>query len=166
MIIRMMWGFPSSSGKVTDRNIEAYLAAVEDCSADAVSRACADYAAGRVEGQDLAFMPSAASLAARARTWDSAIAKLTADRAIAEASRPVSYRLGAAPPDGMVPLGPTKIDFGQGSIDMTIYTAAQQAWVIEHKRAPTLDEVQDDPEFWEQSPLLRRLKAIDRGDDE
>lgn len=95
----MLAGYPSSQSSITDATVDAYLAAVAHCSIEGVEAACGAFLQGRVETHDDAFPPTAPRLAALA------FALGEAARRLAEGPRLVSYRIGAPPPAGTVPLG-------------------------------------------------------------
>lgn len=136
-ILRLIDGWPSA--KLTDSQIDIYLDAVEGCSVEAVVRSVSQFITGKVSRNN-SYLPVAAELAANAAVWDEAIATVTADRAIGSLPSLYTYAIGDAPPDGMVPLGPTKVDFGHGlPIDMRNMSHAEKEAVLISKGAPPPD---------------------------
>ena len=129
--MRMLDYFGSS--RLSDDQVSAYIESVEDCSAQAVERSCKQYRAGRVEGQSTAFAPNAVQLGINARQWDSAIAQVTTDRALVAAQKMTVYAIGTEPPAPLEALGPVKVDFGGGVIDMTNMTLAEKEEVLKNK---------------------------------
>lgn len=130
-ILNLLAGF--SGSPITDANVDAYLDAVEDYSAEAVALACRRYLAGDVPGQNKAFRPSAAELVEQVRLFVSAI------KYQARADGLIAYRMGEAPPDGTVALGPVEVDFGSGRIDMRNMSPAEKAKVFEHRGRPPVE---------------------------
>lgn len=131
--MKLMRGFPSSQSQITEGNISAYLDATSGCSMDALERSVQQFLSGKVEGHNNSFMPTAAELATNARQWDYALGMVSADRQL---ERVVSYPIGAKPPDGLVPGGILTADFGEGPIDMTKLTYAEQEEAFRTKGVP------------------------------
>lgn len=153
-ILMLMHGYPSSQDRITSGTVDAYLAAVEACSADAVERSCKQFLAGKVESHNNAFLPTAAELAANAATWDRAIAFLDADRAIDKAKL-VRYPMGEKPPPPLVPLGPIKAAFGNGpEIDMTNMSHAEKEAILTSGKVP--DAAEDAKRV--EAPKLKRMQ--------
>lgn len=147
--------FGPSAGRLTDGQISAYLEAVDDCSLDAVQRSCKQFREGRVEGRNNAFMPSPVELAVNARQWDTAIASLTASRELAKLERLVPYKIGTLPEPPAEPLGPIKVDFGQGMIDMSGMTFAEKEEVLRNKGRPAdAEKIAADPT----RPQIKRVR--------
>lgn len=139
-IIRMMSGFPSSS-KITDANVDAYLAAVADIGLEAVQRSCEQFAKGQVENRDNAFMPSAAELAVNARLWQEAIAHVETQRALAAERRLVSYPIGEKPKPPMEPLGPTKMEIAGMMVDTSEWSYAEKDEAMKTGKMPKSRQV-------------------------
>jgi hypothetical protein len=152
-IVKLMRGFPSSQSQITEGNVDAYLDAVMDCSLDAVTRSVTQFLSGKVDGRNNGFLPTAPELSANARQWDYALSMVSADRHV---EKLVSYPMGALPPPPLVPLGPIKIDFGEGMIDMTGMNAAEKAVIMESKGQKRLGQGDDDPRPIP-LPALRRM---------
>lgn len=93
------------------------MLAVADASADAVKRSCGQFLAGRVDGHNNSFLPTAAELSANARAWDRAIAQVTADQELAKLNKPIET-------------GILTMDFGHGSVDMRGLTTDEQDVII------------------------------------
>lgn len=106
-ILKMMHAFPSSQDRITADTLAAYLDVVADVGADAVERSCVQFATGRVENRNNAFLPTAAELATNARTWQDAIATYEANQAM---KRMVVYPVGEMPPAPLKPLGPIRME--------------------------------------------------------
>lgn len=113
-ILKLLSGFPST--RVTDDMIDAYLSAAETVSAEAVEKAAMEFLRGEVPDYNTAYAPSSGQLVARASIWDKAIAYRDSTK---ELEKLVAYPIGAKPPPPLVPLGPTKVDLGNGEIDLT-----------------------------------------------
>lgn len=116
-ILSLMHGFPSSQGQITEHTLGAYMLAVADTSADAVKRSCGQFLAGKVDGHNNSFLPTAAELSANARAWDSAIAQVTADQELAKLGVPIDNGL-------------LQMDFGHGNVDLRGLTVAEQDTII------------------------------------
>jgi hypothetical protein len=132
----LMHGYPSSQGQVSQGTIDAYLMAVSGCSLEAVKRSCQQFLSGNVESHNNSFMPTAAELAANARQWDQAIAKVTADREIVASTRLLTYPIGAEPPPPATPLGPIKLEVGGIVRDVSHLTFAQKEEVMRSGKMP------------------------------
>ncbi len=128
----MLEAFPS--GAITDGTPAAYADAVAECSNEAVTLACEDFASGRIDGRDKRWAPSGAEFAERVRLMDMAIARR--DDTALPAEPLTVYRLGTEPPAGFVPLGPLEIDHGHGRIDMRRLSHADKEYVLTHHRLP------------------------------
>lgn len=98
--------------RVSDEQIDAYLEAVEDVSAEAVQRSCEQFRKGRVEGHNTEFVPQPATLAKNARQWDEAIAYITSSREMRKLQPVKIVKIGEPirPPDQ--PLGPIRLEVG------------------------------------------------------
>lgn len=116
IIMAMMEAFPSSRGQVVSATVDAYARAVDDCSVEAVSRACDAMARGTVD-RDRGFLPTAGELAELARKFQAVIDA-------ANAPAPNSEH-------GMV-----EVDFGHGKIDLRDKTAAEVEVIFKLKRLP------------------------------
>lgn len=131
-------GFLSSNP--TDATYETYLDALAEISVEAVRRAVAEFTDGSLK-RDHRFAPNSSEFAERARLLDAAIA--AANRQLQKAFEPTParpaitrYPIGAEPPDGYKPLGPTRINFGGADIDMSNMSHAEKEAVIENKGLP------------------------------
>ena len=141
-ILMLMHGFPSSQSQITAAVVDAYLAAVENCSPDAVKRSCAQFLAGKVADHNNSFLPTAAELSANARQWDNAIAQVTADRALALAQKMTVYKIGETPPPPLEALGPTKIEINGVPTDVSHLTLADKEVVLKTGKMPDADPAQ------------------------
>lgn len=135
-ILSLMHGFPSSQGQITEHTLGAYMLAVADASADAVKRSCGQFLAGKVDGHNNSFLPTAAELSANARAWDSAIARVTADQELAKIGRTVSYPIGTLPPPPLEPLGPIKIEINGVPTNVEHLTYAEKMEAIRTGQLP------------------------------
>jgi hypothetical protein len=131
-VLNLLASFPGSS--ITEATVNAYLAAVEDFSAEAVKLACRRFVAGDVPGQNKAFRPSAAELVEQVRIFVSAIRIRDAGKE--ERAQLVSYPIGGEPPPPMKALGPVEVDFGGGRINMRDMTPSQKEEILANKGAP------------------------------
>jgi hypothetical protein len=122
----MMHGFPSSQDRITAEVLASYMAAVETVSADAVGRSCQQFLAGKVEGRNNAFMPSAAELAANARAWDEAIATVTANQELRKLNPVKIVKIGAPIEPPLESAGLIKIDIGGVMTDVSTWTLAEK----------------------------------------
>lgn len=95
----MLAGFPTSQSAINEITAEAYLNAVSNCSIDAIEAACGAFLQGQVTGHNNDYPPTAPRLASLA------LALGDAARSLADGPRLISYRIGAEPPAGTVPLG-------------------------------------------------------------
>lgn len=109
VILKLIEGFPSLSGRATRGLIDAYVDASEHCHVSALNQACKRFARGEVPGQNPSYPPTAAEVAAQAAMLD-------------------EHRKRT-----IVPLhtGVLNIDFGHGRIDMRGLTEPEQDRIIE-----------------------------------
>lgn len=145
-----MDGFPGSLSNLTDDVIATYVDATLDCDEEAILRSVEQYTAGRVEEHRGAFAPSSGDFARNVRMWGQALAVL--HKASGEREQLVIYPIGEEPPPPLVPLGPLKVDFGHGVIDMTKMSPAEKEAVILHSGLPPTEG-----ERLGVMPRLRRL---------
>ena len=132
LVLRLIDGWHSA--KLTDSQIDAYLDELEGYSVEAVERSVSQFISGKVSRNN-SYLPVVAELSANAAAWHEAIATVTA--ALPSLS---AYAIGDALPDGMVPLGPMKVDFGHGlPIDMRNMSHAEKEAVLISKGAPPPD---------------------------
>lgn len=131
----MLNGFPSSS-KVTDANVDAYLAAVDDVGVDAVQRSCKQFVSGKVEGRNNAFVPTAAELSANARAWQEAIAYVITQQELRKTERIVVYKAGEQPPPPSKPLGPIKLEIGGFMRDVSDWTHDEKEEAMSTGKVP------------------------------
>jgi len=132
----MMHGFPSSQDRITAEVLASYMASVDGISADAVTRSCGQFLAGKVEGRNNSFLPSAAELSANARAWDEAIASVTAAAELRKTQRLVSYPIGTLPPPPSEPLGPIKLEVGGILRDVSDWSLAEKEEAIRTGNVP------------------------------
>lgn len=118
-----------------------------DCSEEAIARSVEQYTSGRVEEHRGAYAPSTGDFARNVRMWGQALAVLAGAQI---RDRLVVYPMGALPPPPAVPLGPIKVDFGQGTIDLTGLSYAEKEAIIENKGRVSVPAATS-------SPQLRRL---------
>jgi hypothetical protein len=142
LIWKLMNAFPASLTSITAGVIDAYVEATWDCSETAILRSIDQYRSGRVEEHKGPFAPDAGSFAGNVRMWVKALAVL---EGASTREKLVSYPMGALPPPAAVPLGPIKIDFGDGMIDMTGMSAAEKAVIMESKGQKRLGQSDADP---------------------
>lgn len=118
--------------------------AVSDCTLLGVQRACEGFLKGNVIDFNNDFAPTGPRLAEEARKWDEA--KAAMDRLVS-ADRPklVTYPMGSLPPPPMVPAGLMSIDFGDGTIDMSKLSHAEQEEVLRLKGRPMMPTVRKMP---------------------
>lgn len=129
------------SSNPTDATYETYLDALDGISVEAVRRAVAEFTDGSLK-RDHRFAPNSSEFAARARLLGEAIEVAT--RQLQKAFEPVPerpaivrYPMGAEPPDGYKPLGPVRVNFGQGGdIDMSNMSHAEKESVMQNKGLP------------------------------
>ena len=70
VILKLIEGYPSLAGRATRGLIDAYVDASEHCDIGALNQACKRFARGEVPGQNAAFPPTAAEVAAHAAMLD------------------------------------------------------------------------------------------------
>lgn len=116
---RLFSAFPTAARADELMAAKTYLSVLEGFSVEAIERSVTQFVTGRVEGHDGRFAPSAAELSRNVRQWADAIK-------VVEAAR--------NPP--LLASGILSVDFGQGRIDMTKLSAAEQEEVMRTKRAP------------------------------
>lgn len=109
LIVALSDRWPGS--RMTGANVDAYANTLLPFGIEAVSRAVEDAAAGRIEGSDPDFMPSAARLALRAKVWADAIAYRDREPEVLHS-------------------GLLEMDFGRGKVNMRGLTVAQQDAII------------------------------------
>lgn len=152
-ILQLLAGF--SASPVTATTIDAYLAAVDEYSAEAVTLACKRFAAGDVPGQNKAFRPSVPELVEQVRLFVSAIRIRDAGKE--ERAQLVSYPIGGEPPPPMKALGPVEVDFGGGRINMRDMTPTEKEAVLAEKGAPPANKKLP------RDVLIPRLKRVGDG---
>lgn len=122
-------GFPSSAFSVTDATIDAYAVALNGIGLEYVRAACGRFIRGEVERFEHSKVPSAAELTREASRlqWaaKSALARDPVIKQVPEGFKTTSdgrlliVPMGKPLPAGYAPLGPLKMDFGMGPIDMS-----------------------------------------------
>lgn len=127
-----------SAGQVSQGTIDAMLAECLPYRLDAVEHACKRFSSGQVDGRNNAFPPSAAELCIQVRLYHDILERIDRDRA--DRPKLVVYKIGETPPPPLEALGPIKVDFGQGTIDMTDMTLAEKEAVLQHKGLPPADD--------------------------
>lgn len=90
---------------------KTYLSVLDGCCLEAIERSVNQFIRGDVPSHDGRFAPSAAELARNVRQWDEAIR-------------------GRDEPAPQLASGILSVDFGQGRIDMTKLTLAEQNEVL------------------------------------
>lgn len=125
LVVMLLEGFPSSANTTTDAVVNAYATALTGIELQYIKLACGRFIRGHVERQNHSFAPSAAEMSREAQRLQA-----DAQRAAQKGDGLTVYRIGAEPPEGTVPLGPTKVDYGDGPIDMSWMTPDQKRRVI------------------------------------
>lgn len=122
----MIDGFHSSHN-VSDGVIDTYVLSVRDFSAASVHKAAMDFIDATLD-RNHGFRPTAPEFAARARVHHQA------EQFVKGRSEPklVRFPLGKLP-DNVIPLGPTRVDFGQGSINMEGMSCAEKEAILANK---------------------------------
>jgi len=116
---RLFSAFPSAARADEMLAAKTYLSVLEGFPIEAIERSVTQFVTGRVEGHDGRFAPSAAELSRNVRQWADAI------KVVEAARNPQQLASGIL-----------SVDFGQGRIDMTKLSAAEQEEVMRTKRAP------------------------------
>lgn len=98
---------------------KTYVMALDGYTVEAIARSVDQFVSGRVDTHDGRFAPSVAELARNVRQWDDAIKAVEAARS----QKPLASGL-------------LSVDFGNGRIDMTKLTLAEQEEVLRTKQAP------------------------------
>lgn len=124
--------FPFQSGDAVAAS-KAYLMAVEGCSFLAVRAVLSGVIRGTQTGFDGKFAPTPAQIGQWCRRQDELIG---ASSGQSDGQKLVPYPLGEQPPEGMVALGPVKVNFGQGTIDMSEMSPAEKEEVLRTKTLP------------------------------
>jgi len=137
LILKMMRGFPSSQGHVTEGVLASYVSAVEEFPVEAIGHACKRFLTGDVPGHNNGFMPTAAELSEQAKLFADVLAQIQRNRQ--EEPKLIMVPIGEPLPDGAVPLGPLSIDFGDGKIDMRGMTPDEKEAVLTSKGLPRID---------------------------
>lgn len=106
--------FPSQTGDGM-ASTRGYLMAIEGHSYAGITTVLRNVILGKQTGFEGRFAPTPAQLSRWCEKADM-VADFVANRGKGE--KLVAYALGEAPPDGMVPLGPTTVNFGYGDIDL------------------------------------------------
>jgi hypothetical protein len=129
IIIGLFDSFPAANS-VGIETVTAIAEATEGYCLEAVEKAAARFIAGEVERDNHRMPPSAAEIIPVVRMLHAAIEVRDADPDDDPSPRLVTYPIGAKPPPGTVPLGPIKVDFGHGSIDMSRMSPAEKDRVL------------------------------------
>ena len=137
----MMHAFPSSRDQITAETIRAYLDAVSELGVEAVERSCRQFSRGLVEGRNNAFPPSGAELATNARLWQEAIATVETNRALAAATRMVTYKMGEGPPPPAKPLGPIRLEVGGIMRDTSDWSHEEKEFALRTGKMPPTRQV-------------------------
>lgn len=132
LILKLFRAFPGAENKISRAVVNEYLEAVEKFSVTALGAAVAQFREGLVERDSHAFVPKAPELAIVARRCQS----VEDMRSAPAGPNVIPYRLGEAPPEGFVALGPDKVDFGHGAIDMREMSAGEKEEVLKLKGRP------------------------------
>ncbi len=116
MLLKFLDGFPSSA-RLTSGQIDAYLEALAEFRYDALTHALRRFREEDVEDYNASYVPTVPQLIKQVKLFDTVLRRIDADRA----ARPklVVYPIGGEPPPRAVPLGPIKVDFGNGPIDLS-----------------------------------------------
>ena len=130
LILSLLRGYPSSASSVSRGLIDSYVSTLSVYDLKSVRQACDRFAHGEVERSSDDFAPSAASIAKLAAMFDAV------NNPPPPGPKLVSYPIGAEPPPGTVPLGPTSVDFGQGNLDLSTMHPRDKEFVFRHKRLP------------------------------
>lgn len=114
---RLFSAFPTAARADEMLAAKTYLEAIDGCSLEAIERSVNQFIRGDVPTHDGRFAPSTAELSRNVRQWDDAI------------------KVRDTPPPELAS-GILSVDFGNGRIDMTKLTLAEQEEVLRTKRAP------------------------------
>lgn len=134
LILNLLSGFLSIADRITTEALGAYVSATADYSVDALKAACGDFQRAEVPGWNPNFVLTAPQLAERARMWHGLLNR------VAGKDKLTSYPIGAPLPPGKEPLGPLKVDFGNGMIDMSSMSYAEKEAVLAAKGLPKPDD--------------------------
>lgn len=132
LILGVLSGYPTIADKVGQSMVDAFVEATADYAVEALRAACRDFQQHDVPDHNFDFPLNAPQLAKRTAMWDGIIRR-QADKGqgLAVGSRGVvSYPIGASPPEGYVPLGPMRVDFGHGAIDMSAMSHEEKEAVL------------------------------------
>lgn len=135
-LLALFSGFPSFADKVTAEMLDTYLQAVGPYATEIVDRAIADFISQDVPGYNPAFPPTAPMLAGRCQVWMGIVEKTGRRLEDRQRGDLVSYPMGEPPPKGYTPLGPIKVNFGHGAIDMSEMTHEEKEAVMRAKGLP------------------------------
>ena len=162
LILKLMNGFPGSHSGITAGVIDAYVEATMDCSLEAIQRSVEQYRSGRVEEHHGNYAPSSADFAKNCRMWMSALAVLAG---AGTGPKLITYPIGAEPPPPSVPLGPSKIDFGDGMIDMTTMSPAEKADALLQSILASVRDITVALRAAHPETVKESLKGLARADD-
>lgn len=132
-ILTMLNRWGSQASRLTDKQLRTYLDAVEEMSLEAVEASCREFREGLVERNN-EFMPIPVELTINTRRYDRIAADHDARR---EMGRIVSYPIGAKPPEGFQPLGPTKLEINGRMTDVSHLTFEEKEIAIKTGALPT-----------------------------
>ncbi len=136
MILGLFGAYPSMQS-ARPETLDAYMVATDDFLSEALARACTRFIRGEVPDHSNAFMPTGPELAAQCRVFDGVLRSIEASKE-APRYKLVPYPIGGEPPPPAVALGPTKVDFGSGMIDMTDMSPAEKEAVLRDKGVPSI----------------------------
>jgi len=136
LILTLLAGYRSSAKSADEATVAVYLSTLEPYRADAVAHAVKRFLAGDVEGHDNSFAPTVPELAKQARLFHDVLNSIDERRANKAVGNIVSLPIGTPLPEGFVSIGPMKVDFGHGPIDMSNMTPAEKERVLTSKQRP------------------------------
>ena len=124
--------FPSQAGDGMAAT-RGYLMAIEGHSYEGIVTVLRNVILGKQTGFEGRFAPTPAQLSRWCEKAD-VVADFVANRGKGE--KLVTYALGAEPPEGHVPLGPTVINFGYGDVDLSGLSHAEKERVLSDNKHP------------------------------
>lgn len=128
--------YPSQNGQSGESAIRGYLMAIDGCSFAAVREVVRRIIRGEQTGFDNKFAPTSGQFGTWCRRADD-VNETLAGRGVSSGLR--SYPVGELPPPGTEPLGPLRVNFGAGNIDLSRMAHDEKEAILRNKGLPKSD---------------------------